>query len=222
MRGIALDLLPQAVHVGLERVGRHPGIVAPNLAQERVAADDAASAVEEFEDRRFLLGQPHLFLAAGVGHQLGAGANRIGADGQDRVVVEVALAEMGKSYDGGQVLRSVEWLQLGARRIAQWYEDGFDLLLTPTIAEPPPPLGEFVQPPDNPLQAIFREAEVILLRKGVTIEAFVDIANRKLESWRERKDVQAPVTRNEFHELANYVLGRLRKAPGNGQVRVSV
>jgi NitT/TauT family transport system ATP-binding protein len=28
--------------------------------------------------------------------------------------------------------------------------------------------------------------------------------------------------RNEFHELANYVLGRLRKAPGNGQVRVSV
>src|ERR1700681_3302991 len=28
--------------------------------------------------------------------------------------------------------------------------------------------------------------------------------------------------RNEFHELANYVLGRLRKAPGSGQVRVSV
>jgi primary-amine oxidase len=49
--------------------------------------------------------------------------------------------------------------------------------------------------------AIFREAEVILLRKGITIEALVDIANRKLELWRERKDVQAPVTRNEFHEL---------------------
>jgi NitT/TauT family transport system ATP-binding protein len=28
--------------------------------------------------------------------------------------------------------------------------------------------------------------------------------------------------RNEFHELQNYVLGRLRRAPGNGQVRVSV
>src|SRR5215510_4493010 len=28
--------------------------------------------------------------------------------------------------------------------------------------------------------------------------------------------------RNEFHDLQNYVLGRLRKAPGNGQVRVSV
>jgi primary-amine oxidase len=48
---------------------------------------------------------------------------------------------------------------------------------------------------------LFREAEVILLRKGVTIEALVDVANRRLLSWRERKDVQAPVTRKEFHEL---------------------
>jgi len=53
----------------------------------------------------------------------------------------------------------------------------------------------------KPGDPIFREAEVILVRKGVTIEALVDIADRKLESWRERKDVQAPVTRNEFHEL---------------------
>jgi NitT/TauT family transport system ATP-binding protein len=45
------------------------------------------------------------------------------------------------------------------------------------------------------------------------------------------EDVQVPFERprdlslkqrNEFHELSNYVLGRLRKAPGNGQVRVSV
>ena len=53
----------------------------------------------------------------------------------------------------------------------------------------------------KPGDAIFREAEVILVRKGITIEALVDIANRKLESWKERKDVQAPVTMNEFHEL---------------------
>jgi NitT/TauT family transport system ATP-binding protein len=45
------------------------------------------------------------------------------------------------------------------------------------------------------------------------------------------EDVQVPFDRprdlglkerNEFHELTNYVLGRLRKAPGSGQVRVSV
>ena len=48
---------------------------------------------------------------------------------------------------------------------------------------------------------MFREAEVILVRKGVTIEALVDVTNRKLLSWKERKDVQAPVTRKEFQEL---------------------
>ena len=45
------------------------------------------------------------------------------------------------------------------------------------------------------------------------------------------EDVQVPFERprelalkerNEFHDLQNYVLGRLRRAPGNGQVRVSV
>jgi NitT/TauT family transport system ATP-binding protein len=45
------------------------------------------------------------------------------------------------------------------------------------------------------------------------------------------EDVQVPFDRprdlslkqrNEFHDLQSYVLGRLRKAPGNGQVRVSV
>jgi len=45
------------------------------------------------------------------------------------------------------------------------------------------------------------------------------------------EDVQVPFDRprslelkqrNEFHELQNYVLGRLRRAPGNGQVRVCV
>jgi NitT/TauT family transport system ATP-binding protein len=45
------------------------------------------------------------------------------------------------------------------------------------------------------------------------------------------EDVQVPFDRprelalkerNEFHDLQNYVLGKLRRAPGNGQVRVSV
>jgi NitT/TauT family transport system ATP-binding protein len=45
------------------------------------------------------------------------------------------------------------------------------------------------------------------------------------------EDVQVPFDRprsldlkqrNEFHELQNYVLGRLRRAPGSGQVRVSI
>ena len=52
-------------------------------------------------------------------------------------------------------------LQAIARQVAQWYEGGFDLLLTPTIAEPPPLIGEFDSPPDNPLHGLFRAAEVV-------------------------------------------------------------
>jgi primary-amine oxidase len=50
-------------------------------------------------------------------------------------------------------------------------------------------------------EIVSREADVILLRKGATIEVRVDIAGRKVESWRERKDVQAPTFDNEFFGL---------------------
>ncbi len=46
--------------------------------------------------------------------------------------------------------------------------------------------------------AFAREADVILLRKGLTIEVRVDIAGRKVESWKERKDVQAAAFDTEF------------------------
>jgi primary-amine oxidase len=47
-------------------------------------------------------------------------------------------------------------------------------------------------------EAISREADVILLRKGVTTEVRVDIAGRKVESWKERKDAQAAFFVSEF------------------------
>ncbi|HCP60890.1 MAG TPA: 6-aminohexanoate hydrolase, partial [Actinobacteria bacterium] len=43
-----------------------------------------------------------------------------------------ALASMGRSYTGGQLLSAMEWLQLGTRRLGEWFASGFDLLLTPT------------------------------------------------------------------------------------------
>jgi primary-amine oxidase len=47
-----------------------------------------------------------------------------------------------------------------------------------------------------------READVILLRKGQVVEARVDIAGRKVESWKEPKGVHAPIVESEFHELS--------------------
>ena len=72
-----------------------------------------------------------------------------------------AMIEMGRQYHGGQLLAALEWLQWMSRRMQQWWAEGFDLLLTPTIAEPPPPLGEFGADPDNPLQPLFRAAGLV-------------------------------------------------------------
>jgi amidase len=67
-----------------------------------------------------------------------------------------ALAEQGRTHSGGDYLRAVEHAQAVSRRGAQWWASGFDLLLTPTTAEPAPLLGEHDAPADNPLMPIIR------------------------------------------------------------------
>ncbi len=78
-----------------------------------------------------------------------------------------AVAEMGRTVSGVDYLRALDTLHGLSRRFARWWADpaeggeGFDLLLTPTIPEPPLVLGQFVATPDNPLQGLFRSAAVV-------------------------------------------------------------
>jgi len=62
-----------------------------------------------------------------------------------------AIAQMGRMVPGPQALGSREWLFAFARRVASWWTSGYDLLLTPTLAQIPPPLGSFKATPENPL-----------------------------------------------------------------------
>src|SRR5437762_1824814 len=80
---------------------------------------------------------------------------RIGPD--DVEPMNWAVAQQGRACSGHQYIRAVEWLQAYTRRVAAWWAEGFDLLLTPTLAEPPPPLGEFSARPGDPLRG-FRRA----------------------------------------------------------------
>ena len=109
VRGVRLDLLAQAVDVGLQGVGGDPGVVAPDLAEQGVAPDRAvAAAVQELQDRGFLLGQPHLVVVLAVGQRLGAGAEGVGADGEDRVFALRVLAQL--RAQAGQQHRELERL----------------------------------------------------------------------------------------------------------------
>jgi amidase len=68
-----------------------------------------------------------------------------------------ALAQQAHAYRASDLLRAVEAQQAWARRIASWWSDeGFDLLLTPTCAEPPARLGEFKSTPEEPGAPLLR------------------------------------------------------------------
>ena len=70
-----------------------------------------------------------------------------------------AIVEMGRSVTATQYVAAVEAMHRYARRIGAWWED-FDLLLTPTLPEPSPPLGELVSRPGKPLEGFLRSAQL--------------------------------------------------------------
>ncbi|MEA2487478.1 MAG: amidase [Actinomycetota bacterium] len=73
-----------------------------------------------------------------------------------------SFAEMAASITGPQYVNAIESIHLAARRGATWWND-FDLLLTPTIPEPPPPHGEWVPTEDNPLRGLMKSSAIVNL-----------------------------------------------------------
>jgi|SRR5579872_1934394 len=54
---------------------------------------------------------------------------------------------LGSSIPGATYLEAVLWFENWRRRVASWWaEDGFDLLVTPVLAQPPARLGELSEP----------------------------------------------------------------------------
>lgn len=87
--------------------------------------------------------------------QLGTvGGRPIGPD--DVEPLTWALAEIGRARSAGEYLEAVGQHQILSRMIAAVYESGFDLLLTPTLGEPPPPLGSFDDSGPDPMAAFER------------------------------------------------------------------
>jgi len=166
-----------------EEVGADPGKLRIGLLTEPVlnaepnavvadAARDAAQLLESlghvieeshptgFEEMdiidtfltRWMAGQAATLdqLQAVVGREIGPG---------DVEPLTWALAEEGRRRTAAQYLIAVGQHQLISRMIAGWFESGFDLLLTPTLGEPPPPLGTFDDSGEDPVAALMRGAQ---------------------------------------------------------------
>jgi Asp-tRNAAsn/Glu-tRNAGln amidotransferase A subunit and related amidases len=71
-----------------------------------------------------------------------------------------ALYEMGRKLSASRYLLALTALQRLARKIARFFVD-YDVLLTPTLAEPPVPLGTFDSPLDDPLRGFYRAIDFV-------------------------------------------------------------
>jgi amidase len=71
-----------------------------------------------------------------------------------------AYAEAGRGVSAADYLLAVEELQRFSRTVASFLTD-VDVWLTPTMSEPPAPLGEITAAPGDPLRAIARGARTV-------------------------------------------------------------
>jgi amidase len=80
-----------------------------------------------------------------------------------------ALAEQGRTYTAAQLWSALEQHQLLGRQVGDWYASGFDLLLTPTTAEPATELGAYRGPEDQPAFGIVRATPVAAFTAAANI-----------------------------------------------------
>jgi amidase len=69
-----------------------------------------------------------------------------------------ALAEMGRSVTAVQYVHAIQRMHAFGRRVCDFFDGGFDLLLTPTQGAPPPRLGYLGSSPEEPLRPLLRAA----------------------------------------------------------------
>ena len=145
-----------------QEVGADPGCLRIGFTLEssqgkarpecRAAAENAARLLEDLghrveEVRLDELCRPLNFgpwIAVGVANDLERWEQRTGETiGPDDVEpMNWAMAESGRALSATQYLEQVEAVHAWSRELQCWWE-GYDVLVTPTAAAPPPPIGEF-------------------------------------------------------------------------------
>ena len=78
-------------------------------------------------------------------------------------------AEMGRRIGASEYIQALDGAHAWARTMAAWWGEGFDLLLTPTLAEPPPPLGQFTATLEQPLQGWVRSSPFVMFTQPFNV-----------------------------------------------------
>lgn len=122
----------------LEGLGHHVEAAAPSALDEGLIANFitvlATNVATDLEELAVIAGRP------------------VTAD--DVEAITWTYNEMGRAMTGVQVQQALREVHAWSRRMLAWWED-FDILLTPTLAEIPPMLGDLARP-DDPGTAVGR------------------------------------------------------------------
>jgi amidase len=148
----------QPIHPECAAAARDAGRLLESLGHDVAEAHPAA--LDDHEGLR----QTILVVSAWTARDLDYWSERTGRPigAGDVEPLSWALAEMGRAVSAAEYIKSATLMQLWARRIAAWWSGGFDLLVTPTLPDPPPPLGEFDATPDNPLEGFARGGHFVM------------------------------------------------------------
>jgi amidase len=72
-----------------------------------------------------------------------------------------SFIEEGRKISAAEYIGSFDWIQAFSRRMAEFWAGGFDLLLTPTLAAPPPKLGTLTNPDEHPATVWERNLDLV-------------------------------------------------------------
>ncbi|GAA1685179.1 amidase [Fodinicola feengrottensis] len=72
-----------------------------------------------------------------------------------------ALAASARQHSAVDYAQGLAMNGLFRRAVYQWWADGFDLLVTPTMAAPPPPIGTFAHDPANPIAPLMTAGKYV-------------------------------------------------------------
>jgi amidase len=99
-------------------------------------------------------------VSANVARALASWGEKVGraVERSDVEPLTWALAERGRALTAPEHLANLEIVHRFGRDLAAWWESGFDLLVTPTQAQPPPELGFISSTPEEPVRAFVRAA----------------------------------------------------------------
>jgi amidase len=130
------------------------------VALESLGHDVEPAAVDAIDDLA-ALGAFTVIQATSVAHDVDRLAALSGREvGPDDVEsLTWSLCTVGRTISAAAYVEALETARAWSRRMARWWAPdggGFDLLLTPTMAEPPPRLGEMDSDARNPSRALGR------------------------------------------------------------------